>query len=380
MVPPHIAAASTIGCGATNPQVIVTVTGYNFKAGITAADLTVNVGTTGLTLGTVTYVNATQITVAFNGVAAQGKLTIQAKTSAFNPAAAEPSNILTVGVCDPVEPWTAAATPVPWLSVNPYNVFHDGGWVYSAREDVLYAIYPVNYGIESKYLYRIDHIGFTSSIVTTFNNGRHGSHPVIDDTGTYVYMPPSEETNVLERYNTVTLTRETLAGTPANGTFSHGAWKNGKLWIVLDDFWLYSYDPGTNAWSGGISGFGAKCNVASSGPSSNLIYIIRGDGSFWSYDVVLDSTTGIPSHPHDMSWFGGNGQFTWFGNTIGFIYAAGGSGGIPAIYDISDGTWHNLSDAKNGGSWNGHATYDSSRMRLYIVDGGWPGNVFYYQY
>ncbi len=93
---PVIATTSTIANGAAAPT--ITVTGTNFKAGIVAADLTVGVGTTGLTLGTVSFVSATEITVAFTGTAAAGDLTIQAKTSAFDPASVSVSNTLTVTV------------------------------------------------------------------------------------------------------------------------------------------------------------------------------------------------------------------------------------------------------------------------------------------
>ncbi len=104
---PVIATTSTIANEAAAPT--VTVTGTNFKAGIVAADLTVGLGTTGLTLGTVSFVSATEITVAFTGTAAAGDLTIQAKTSAFDPASVSVSNTLTVTV--PVAVIDIAAIP-----------------------------------------------------------------------------------------------------------------------------------------------------------------------------------------------------------------------------------------------------------------------------
>jgi hypothetical protein len=93
---PVIATTSTIANGAAAPT--VTVTGTNFKASIIAADLTVGVGTTGLTLGTVSFVSVMEIRVAFTGTAAAGDVTIQAKTSAFDPAGVSASNTLTVTV------------------------------------------------------------------------------------------------------------------------------------------------------------------------------------------------------------------------------------------------------------------------------------------
>jgi hypothetical protein len=279
---------------------------------------------------------------------------------------------------DPTNPWTVTATADSWLTTNPYPVKHDGGWVYSAREDRLYAMYGEDHVGDGETFYRIDHIGETYDTATTWLFGRHGSHPVIDDTGTYVYQPPSEQTDQLERYDTVTNVRETLAAAPDYGEFAHGAWKSGKLWIVLNDGNLYSYDPTADTWSASLYAFGAYANVATSGPSSNLIYIIvSSGGAFYSYDVTTGTTTPLTSHPYGFN-LGGNGQFTWFGASVGFIYACSGSGGTPAIYDISNSTWYALSDPHPGGSWAGHATYDSSRKRLYVT--GTSDEVWYYQY
>jgi hypothetical protein len=96
VVPPAITTTSTIINGAVAPTVIVT--GTNFKSDITTADLTVGIGTTGLTLGTVSFVSATEITVAFTGTAAGGNVIIQANTSAFDPTSVLASNTLTVTV------------------------------------------------------------------------------------------------------------------------------------------------------------------------------------------------------------------------------------------------------------------------------------------
>ncbi len=278
---------------------------------------------------------------------------------------------------DPTTPWAVSATEDTWLTTNPYENKHDGGWVYSAREDVIYAIYGNDNS--GRNLYRIDHIGQTSEVVaTSLTVSRHGSHPVIDSTGTYIYLPPSESDAGLERYNTETDTLETLATAPYGGQFSHGAWKNDKLWIVLNDENLYSYDPATNTWSAALYDFGAQyANVAASGPGSNLIYIILNGGAFYSYDVTNGTVVPLTPHPHGFG-LGGNGEFTWFGADIGFIYAVGDYG-VPAIYDIANVGWEDLSDPKNNYDYAGHATYDSKRMRLYIV-GGDDDQVWYYQY
>lgn len=276
---------------------------------------------------------------------------------------------------DPTTPWAVTATAATWLDTNPYTDKHDGGWVYSAREDRLYSMYGNDNSGQT--LYRINHIGDTATVATTFLFGRHGSHPVIDDTGTYIYMPPSQNTAELERYNTVTDTRETLATAPATGIFAHGTWKNGKLWIVLTDNNLYNYDPATDSWSASLHTFSNWANVAGSGPSSNLIYIIDYSGNFYSYDVTTAAITTLTPHPNGFD-LGGNAQFTWFGSKVGFIYAAAYDL-APAIYDIATDTWHQLSDPKGPGTtYAGHATYDSSRMRLYVV--GAANDAWYYQF
>lgn len=276
---------------------------------------------------------------------------------------------------DPTTPWAVTATEDTWLTTNPYDDKHDGGWVYSAKEDVLYAMYGNDNSGQT--LYRIDHIGHTSTTATTWLFNRHGSQPVIDDDGIYIYQPPSESSVELERYNTVTHVRETLAPAPFSSEYSHGTWKNNKLWIVLDDDNLYSYDPATNTWSAPLHDFGAYANVASSGPSSNLIYVLATDATFYSYDVTTGVTTLLDPHPNGFN-LGGNNELTWFGARNGFIYAAENYDGNPAIYDIANGTWQQLSDPKAPNSWAGHATYDSNRMRLYVT--GASNVVWYYQY
>jgi hypothetical protein len=199
---------------------------------------------------------------------------------------------------------------------------------------------------------------------------------VIDDTGTYIYAPPSWQTNQLERYNTITNDLETLEAAPTNATYVHGTWKNGKLWIVLDDHNLYSYDPAANTWSAPLSDFGTSCDVASSGPASNLIYVIAEGGAFYSYDVNTNTRTPLISKPDDYG-LGANAEFTWFGASVGFIYADSYMLS-PYIYDIANGTWQTLSDPHSSSNGAGHATYDSKRMRLYITGEG--DSVWYYQY
>jgi PGF-pre-PGF domain-containing protein len=89
-----IATADGIIVGSTNP--LINLTGTNFASDIATDDLTVDIGTTNLTLASVTLESSTIVTLVFTGTAEVGNLTVQAKTSAFNPKSTVASNILTV--------------------------------------------------------------------------------------------------------------------------------------------------------------------------------------------------------------------------------------------------------------------------------------------
>ena len=276
-------------------------------------------------------------------------------------------------------PWAATATAVTWLDTHPFTSKHDGGWVYSNREDRLYAMYGEDNNGQT--LYRVDPVGDTSEVETTFTYNRHGSQPVLDDAGTYLYQPPSESTSHLERYNTETNVLEDRATAPTKGTYSHGAWKNGKLWIVLDDDSLYSYDPVADTWSASLHTFSTMGNVAPSGSGSDLIYVLLDGGAFYSYDVTTTTLTALAAQPHGFN-LGGNCQLAWFGERQGFIFANTGyiSGGsyAPAIYDIANAAWHDLTDPKYPNSWAGQATYDANHRRLYVAGAG--DTAWYYQF
>ena len=96
--PVVIATVSTIAVDAVDPTVIVTLTGDTFEAGIAAGDLEVDVGTTSLTLSTVTFDSTTQITVAFTGTATAGTLTIKVKASGLVLTPYLISNIISIVV------------------------------------------------------------------------------------------------------------------------------------------------------------------------------------------------------------------------------------------------------------------------------------------
>lgn len=79
--PVVISSVSTIAHGASTPSVVITLVGDTFESGISSSDLTVDVGTTTLVLGTTTRDSATQITVGFTGTADGGLLSIKVKAS-----------------------------------------------------------------------------------------------------------------------------------------------------------------------------------------------------------------------------------------------------------------------------------------------------------
>ncbi|MBA7506499.1 hypothetical protein ES706_05190 [subsurface metagenome] len=93
-----IATVSTIAVDAVSPEVVVTITGDTYEVAIAAGDLEVDVGTTSLTLNTVTRGTATQITLAFTGTATAGVLTIKVKASGLVLTPYLVSNTITIVV------------------------------------------------------------------------------------------------------------------------------------------------------------------------------------------------------------------------------------------------------------------------------------------
>ncbi len=96
--PGIISVGNVIATGNVNPVITVRTTKwtYYWKVGLTPSDFTFSFGTTGLTLASVTRINYNDLEVAFNGTAAAGNITIQGKTSAFDPTGPTASNNLTV--------------------------------------------------------------------------------------------------------------------------------------------------------------------------------------------------------------------------------------------------------------------------------------------
>lgn len=96
-----IATVSTITNAQVDPDVVVTLTGDTYEAGIAVGDLDVDVGTTALTLNSVTRDSATQITIGFTGTAAEGTLSIKVKATGLVLTPYLISNEITVAVPGP---------------------------------------------------------------------------------------------------------------------------------------------------------------------------------------------------------------------------------------------------------------------------------------
>jgi predicted secreted protein len=268
-----------------------------------------------------------------------------------------------------------------WLSDNPYPDKHDGGWVYSPSQDGLYAIY--GYDNRGKDVHLIDHNNQTSQKVATLNFDNHGTQPVIDPAGGYVYFPPSPFSTEFERIEIGSHNRETLATAPANSSYGQGAFVNGKLWIVLIDNNLYSYDPGTDSWTQERSySNGPGMAVAHPDPGEDSLFILLANSSsFYRYDTSTGTSTSLASYPTSFA-LGGNGQMESFpaaaGTQYGFVYAVSGCNGTPRVYSLEKDSWLSLDYSKDNQNCGGHAAYDPNRHRLYIT--GNSGTIWEYDY
>jgi len=107
-----IASTSSITNGQGDPT--VRITGSGFISTISISSLNINVGTTGLNCTTggaaVTWVASTEFTLHCIGTARTGTLSVQAKTTAFTPAAATVSNTVEFMVPAPVIASTSTIT------------------------------------------------------------------------------------------------------------------------------------------------------------------------------------------------------------------------------------------------------------------------------
>jgi len=99
--PVVISSSSTIANGAEDPTVVVGLSGDTFETGIGVSDLEVDPGETELTLDSVTRNSGTQITVGFDGTAAEGTLKLRVKASGLVITPYLPTNTLTFEVPAP---------------------------------------------------------------------------------------------------------------------------------------------------------------------------------------------------------------------------------------------------------------------------------------
>jgi surface protein len=123
--PPLILSSSTIDSGETDPS--VTITGSSFADGANLEDFILDFGTTGLSLTSVEFIDATTVRLAFSGNAAPGTITIRAKTTAYDPAASVDSDPVSIVIAalgaqedtetDLLTPTTGSSAAGPSLSV-----------------------------------------------------------------------------------------------------------------------------------------------------------------------------------------------------------------------------------------------------------------------
>jgi hypothetical protein len=122
--PPRILSSSTITNGAINSS--ISISGSSFRSGLGASDFIIDFGTTGLTLGSAQFISATEVRLVFSGTANAGKITIQAKTSAYDPAASIASDPLELLIQGPsageVTAGAATAPAAQLAATGPINL------------------------------------------------------------------------------------------------------------------------------------------------------------------------------------------------------------------------------------------------------------------
>lgn len=132
---PVISTTSSLTIGSTGASIVVTSTGFKPTASIN--DFTASVGTTGLTLSSITNTSTISKTLVFTGTVTAGALQITAKASAFNPVASSASNTLSLSTtgAPAITSLTATAptttsqqfvnVTVNWASTNQVSYFLD---------------------------------------------------------------------------------------------------------------------------------------------------------------------------------------------------------------------------------------------------------------
>jgi len=96
--PVVITTSSTIAVDAVDPDIVVELSGDTFEVGIDTVDVEVSVGTTSLTVASVTRDGAGQITIGMSGTATAGTLTVKVLASGLVNTPYCPTNTLTITV------------------------------------------------------------------------------------------------------------------------------------------------------------------------------------------------------------------------------------------------------------------------------------------
>ena len=289
---PVIATSSTIANAASAPT--ITVTGTGFKASLAASDLTVTVGTTNLTLGTVTRVNATQITVAFTGTAAAGDVTIQAKTSAFDPVAGAVSNTLTVTV-------PAAAATVPSAitlavgSANPVGGVTDVAIPAAGATDTTGAVTGWVSGTADMIKFTVTDAGSASSTITIGGDAyTSGANYTIPSTTSLTIIVTTTETGKTTGVRTFTVTVTRAAATvPSAITLAVGSANpvGGVTDVAIPAAGATDTTGAVTGWVSGTADM-IKFTVTDAGSASSTI-TIGGDAYTSGANYTIPSTTSL---------------------------------------------------------------------------------------
>ena len=207
-----IDSSSSVAPNASNPS--VTITGVDFKVGISLSDLTVDAGTTGLTFASVTRESSTAITLGFTGTATEGIIQVTAKTSAFAVAPAEASNTKSITIVGSKSISTAATITNgavnPTLTITGTATFKTG----ISIED-----FEVNTGTTGLTLDGVSRLSTTQIRLLFSGTAAAGAITVQAKTSAYT-VAPSEPSNTATV--NVSAAAKTIASTSKVSTGSGG--------------------------------------------------------------------------------------------------------------------------------------------------------------
>ena len=99
-VTPAFSTSSNISNGSIDPNILLSST--NFSSDVNKFAFIVDMGTTGLTFDSASFINPTKVRLNLRGTARAGELSVQANKSAFSSGADDSSKTLTITVPDPL--------------------------------------------------------------------------------------------------------------------------------------------------------------------------------------------------------------------------------------------------------------------------------------